>query len=329
MPLTLQEVKALSQDKLTDVVVDEFLKSPIMSALTFDNTVKPQGGKTLAYAYNRITTQPSAGARLINGEYSAQETKTTQKVVNLKIMGGAYEVDRVIANDETQVVSHIEFQSAQKSKATVAEFHNQFINGDSTAEDGSSVNLGEFDGLEKTITGSTTITPDSSIDLSTATSIKSNYGEMLYSLRKLVGRMDESPTHLLMNKDLHSVFQALSDIVPNINFSRDELGNEIGHYGSATLAVFGDKPGTTTPIIETDAAAGTTTLYAVRLGMDGVHGVSPDGNDIIKTYLPDMQAPGAVKKGEVEFVGAIAIKATKSAGKLEGIQVLPSGGSSN
>jgi hypothetical protein len=34
-----------------------------------------------------------------------------------------------------------------------------------------------------------------------------------------------------------------------------------------------------------------------------------------------MTAPGAVKKGEVEMVAAIAIKATKSAGVLRKIKV--------
>lgn len=321
MPLTLAQAKELSQDKLTDVVIDEFAKSPLMAALIFDNTVKAQGGKSMTYAYNRITTQPTAGSRLINGEYTAQETVTSQQVVNLQVMGGAYEIDRVIANDEVQVVNEVEFQSAQKSKATVAEFHNQFINGDATGTPG------EFDGLEQVITGSTTVTPAAAIDLSTAANIKTNYGDFLYSLRKLVSKMDGSPTHLLMNVDAYAVFQSLSDIVPNISFSRDELGNEIGRYGSAVLTVFGDKPGTTTPIIGTKTtdvpvgSIGTTTVYAVRLALDGVHGVSPDGNDLVKTYLPDMTAPGAVKKGEVEFVGASVVKTTKAAGKLTLVKV--------
>ncbi|PKM65996.1 MAG: phage capsid protein, partial [Firmicutes bacterium HGW-Firmicutes-19] len=49
--------------------------------------------------------------------------------------------------------------------------------------------------------------------------------------------------------------------------------------------------------------------------------VSPDGNSLIEVFLPDMTAPGAVKKGEVEMVAAIAIKATKSAGVLRKIKV--------
>lgn len=312
MPLSLAAAKELSQDKLTDIVIDEFRKSPLMDLLTFDNTVKPQGGRSLAYVYNRITTQPTAGGRALNGEYTAQETVTQQYTVNLKVMGGAYEIDRVIAEDETQVVDEVEFQSAQKAKATAASFNDQFINGDSA--DGVS-----FDGIDKIVTGSSTeITPATAIALDTANNISTNYKTFLYELRKMVGAMDGAPTAFLMNKDLYTVFQAISDIVPNISFTRDELGNEIGRYGSAVLIALGDKPGTTSPIIA-NAADGTTSLYAVRIGLDGVHGVSPEGNKIIRTYAPDMTAPGAVKKGEVEFVGAVAVKATKAVAVLRNI----------
>jgi len=313
MPLSLADAKKLSQDKLTDIVIDEFRKSPLMDLMPFDNTVKPQGGKSLTYVYNRITTQPTASGRALNSEYTAQETVTTQQVVNLKVMGGSYEIDRVIAEDETQVVNEVEFQTAQKAKATVASFCDQVINGDSSQDAKS------FDGIDKAVTGSSTeVSPTNAIALDTAANIASNYKTFLYELRKTIGKMDEAPTALLMNKDLYTVFQAIADVVPNIQFTRDELGNEIGRYGSATLIALGDKPGTSNPIIP-NAADGTTTLYAVRFGLDGVHGVSPDGNRIVRTYAPDMTAPGAVKKGEVEFVGAIAIKATKAIAALRKI----------
>lgn len=314
MALTLAQAKALSQDKLTNEVIDEFRTSPLLNDLVFDNTVKPQGGKSLAYVFNRITTQPSANTRAINGEYTAQETVTDQVVTNLKVMGGSYEIDRVIAEDEKQVVDEIQFQTNQKAKATKAKFMDLFVNGNSTSE------ATEFDGIDVAVTGTTTeIIPANNIDLSSSSAIDSNYKEFLYLLRQMNKNMDGAPTHYLMNGDLYAVFQTIADRVPNISFTRDELGNEIGRYGSAILVNMGDKPGSTNPIIGN--TAGVTSLYAVRLGRDGVHGVSPDGNDIIRTYLPDMTAPGAVKKGEVEFVGAVAVKATRAVGAIRKLKV--------
>lgn len=316
MALTLEQAKQLSQDKLTNEIYDEFLKSPLMASLPFDNTVKPQGGKTLAYVYNRVTTQPTAGTRAINGEYTSQETLTTQKVVNLKVMGGSYSIDRVIANDETQVTNEVEFQSLQKTKATQAVFNDLIINGNSATK------ADEFDGIDKAIVGTTTeVTPATAIDLSTADAITTNYKQFLYLLRQLGKNMDGAPTHLLMNNDAYAVFQSVADLVPNITFTRDELGNEIGYYGSAQLVKMGDKAGTNTPIIA-NGTDGTTSIYAVRVALDGLHGISPDGTQLIKTYLPDFTTAGAVKEGEVEFVGAIAVKNSKSVGAIRKIKVV-------
>lgn len=316
MAITLAEAKELSQDKLTDKIIDEFRKSKLLDKMIFDDTVTPQG-KSLTYVYNRITTQPKAGTRAINGEYEAQEAATTQEKVDLKIMGGAYEIDRAIQKNQKQIVNHVEFQSEQKSKATVAEFCDLVINGDSA------VDSKQFDGIEKIITGSTTeVIPDVVIDLSTAEAIKTNALTFLFWLRQLIKVMDGAPTLFLMNADLYAAFQSVADIVPGITFTRDDLGNETGHYGTADFEKMGDKSGTTNPIIENDTE-GKTSLYAVRLAQDGVHGVSPEGNNLIEKYLPDFSTPGAVKKGEVEFIAAIAVEATKSAAILRNIKVVP------
>ena len=42
---------------------------------------------------------------------------------------------------------------------------------------------------------------------------------------------------------------------------------------------------------------------------------------VIKQWLPNFDDAGAVKKGEVEMVAAVALKATKAAGVLRGIKV--------
>ena len=41
----------------------------------------------------------------------------------------------------------------------------------------------------------------------------------------------------------------------------------------------------------------------------------------MREYLPNMNEPGAVKKGEVEMVAAMALKATKSAAVLRDILI--------
>ena len=75
----------------------------------------------------------------------------------------------------------------------------------------------------------------------------------------------------------------------------------------------------TVDVIPTEG--GKTAIYAVCLGLDGFHGISPMGSGVIQSYLPDLSAPGAVKTGEVELVAGVALKNTHKAAVLKGIAV--------
>nr|DAV15195.1 MAG TPA: major capsid protein [Bacteriophage sp.] len=318
MPLTLEQAKKLSQDKLTDYVIDEFRKSALLDRLPFDNTVKPQGGTTLAYVYNRVTTLPTAAPRAINTEYTPQETATTPYTVNLKVFGGSFQLDRVIIEDERQVVDHVQFQLAQKIQATRALFHDMFINGDSGTQ------ANQFDGIDKAIAGSSTeIIPSAAIDLSSSANIDTNWKVFLDTLRKMRSKLSASPTLYLMNTDMFAVFQSVMDRAGINLASKENYGDEVMQWGGSLVMALGDKPGTSNPIIATDASTneGETSIYAVNLALDGVHGVSPSGSAIVNQYLPDMTAPGAVKTGEVEMVAAVAVKATRAAGVLRKVKI--------
>lgn len=59
------------------------------------------------------------------------------------------------------------------------------------------------------------------------------------------------------------------------------------------------------------------------MGLDGFHGISPTGNSVINSYMPDLNAPGAVKKGEVELIAGVALKNTLKAAVLKGIAIEP------
>lgn len=321
MAWTLADSKNLSQSKLTNFVIDEFRKSPILDAMVFDDCVKSQGGNSLSYVYNRVSTLPTAAGRAINSEYVPQETKTSPVTVDLKVFGGSFNLDRVLIENEKQVVTDmVRFQLEQKIKATRALFADWFINGDSTKEANS------FDGLDKALKGkSTDRTLTSPIDLSSSAMIEANWKNFLYELRQTIKLLDGAPTIMVVNDDLFSVFQTVADYSAQFQATKDEMGSEVVKYGTATILRSGDKPGTSKPIIATDEAKGTTDIYIARVGLDGVHGVTPSGQKAPKTYLPNLNLPGAVKTGEVEMIAAMAVKATRSAAVLRGIQVAPAG----
>ena len=93
---------------------------------------------------------------------------------------------------------------------------------------------------------------------------------------------------------------------------------DVGKYYNGTASV--DVIGTSTP---SAAAAGTSSIYAVSIGLDGFHGISPTGTSVISSYMPDLTAPGAVKKGEVELVAGVVLKNTLKAAALNGIVLKP------
>ena len=133
MPITFAQAQQLSQPKLTKKVIDQFRTSALIDALPFDNTVKPAGGNSLDYVYNRVTTFPGAASRVLNADYQPSEAVTTAIPSRLAIFGGSFQLDRALILGEHEVADHVQFQVEQKVKATIAQFHNMFINGNQAA----------------------------------------------------------------------------------------------------------------------------------------------------------------------------------------------------
>lgn len=316
MAVLLADAKKLTQDKLTQDVIDEFRKDALMDALVYDNCVALNGGSTLAYTYNRVTTHATAAFRDVNNEYTDQEAKTTQYTTNLKIFGGSFGLDRVIQKNVKGVTNQLAFQMQQKIQGTKALFSDTFFNGDNSS------NNKVFDGLNVALTGSSTeVTPTALIDLSTASAIDANYKTFLDAVEDLLSELDGTPTFLAMNRKLRSAFNKVGRRTVAYTEKRDEFGRPVQYYDGIQLITIGDKPNTANPIIENNSTNGTS-LYAVRVGLDGVCAVTPEGDNIIDVYMPDFTTPGAVKRGEVEMVAGLAIKATKSAGVLRKIKAV-------
>lgn len=318
MALTLSDAQALSESKFSAQVIDEFRHDPLFDMMLFDNNAKAQGGKSLTYVYNRVTTLPTAAFRTIGSDYTAQEAKTTQYTVTLKPFGGSFEVDRILQSDEQQVMDLIQFELSQKIKATKALFTDTFINGD--ADSGNA-----FDGIDTALTDSNTeVVPTASIDLSTSEMITANGNLFMDELDRMLSNLDGVPTAILVNRKLASVINGIARRSGYFSTNEaDAFGAPVTKYAGIPIISLGDKPGAfggETSIIPV-SDEGETSLYAVRIGLDGVHAISPEGNNIVNTYLPNMAEPGAVKKGEVEMISAVALKATRAAGVLRKIKV--------
>ena len=331
MAITLAEAKVGMADKVDQQVVDEFRRSSLLlDRLVFDNAISPgTGGSTLTYGYVQLKTPSTAAVRAINAEYTAGEAKREEKTAKAVIMGGSFEIDRVIQNT-SGAVDELAFQAQQKIKATSNYFHNLVINGTS-ASSGAGYVANTFDGLRKLLNG-TSNELSTDIDLSDASKLDSNSNAFIDQLDALVHAVDGDVTMLLMNSDMLLKVRAAARRAGYYDRTKDDFGRVVELFGGIPLMDCGkyyngsasvDVIGTSTP---TSSAAGTSSIYAVSIGLDGFHGISPTGTGVISSYMPNMASPGAVKKGEVELVAGVVLKNTLKAAALNGIVMKPKTG---
>ena len=316
MAVTLAQAKLNVQTDLDSMVIDEFRKSSfLMDNIPFHDCVSPTGGgSTLTYGYTRLVTQPTAAFRQINEEYTPAEVQKQRYNVDLKVFGGSFEVDRIIAG-MGGIANEVTLQMRQKIKAASALFSDTVINGNSTTD------AKTFDGLDVALTGSSTeYNKSTAIDLSTAAKVDENYKQFVDMMDEFLMMLDGEPSFIAGNTKLIAKIRAIARRVGQYQTTKNELGQEISMYGNIPLVDLGAKPGKNDPIVATNES-GETSLYVARFGMNGFHAVSMAGQIPARTWMPDFSTAGAVKKGEVEMVAAVALKATKAAGVFRKIKV--------
>ena len=327
MAITLAEAKVGMADKVDQNVVDTFRRSSLLlDNLVFDNAISPgTGGSTLTYGYIQLKTPSTAAVRQINSEYTAGEAKREEKTTKAVVMGGKFQIDRVLIGT-AGAVDELAFQTEQKVKATANYFNNLVINGNK-ASSGTGV-LNTFDGLDKLLTGTETeIT--STVDVSTEALMNSNYNALLDEVDGFLSALDGKPSMLLMNNKMLAKMRSAARRAGYYSKDRDEFGRVVETYNDIPMYDMGKYyNGTNTVDIIPETAASTsaegkTDIYAVTIGLDGFHGVSPTGSKVINSYMPDLSKPGAVKDGEVELVAGVALKNTNKAGVLRGIKISP------
>lgn len=332
MPVSLAQAKLLTTDAIDLNVIDEFQKSSfLLDRMTFEDVVSGAGnGATLTYGYQRLITQPTADFRAINSEYTPSEVTKQRYTVELKPLGGSFQIDRVL--NRMAAGAETALQMSQKIKASSAFFADQVINGDSA------VDADGFDGLNKILTGtSTEYLPLSNgvatgyIDL-TSVDTKAEALAVMAHIDAWLALMDDRPDAIMGNRKTLALLKYVAAWADMIDKTTDSFGRPVQAYNGIPLVDLGAKAGSNNDVIglvsrDTDGAGSGTTitglgdLYAVRFGLTGFHGVSMAGAPLVQTWLPDFTRSGAVKTGEVEM-GPVApvLKATKAAAVLRNLR---------
>ena len=320
--VTLAQAKLNATDDVDTLVIDEFQKQNyLLNALQFDDVVNQAGnGATLTYGYQRLITQATAGFRAINSEYTPQEVTKQRFSVDLKPLGGSFQIDRVL--NRIAAAAETTLQMQQKIKGATAQFTDAFINGDNA------VDANSFDGISKALVststelGATTVTDFSAIAAGNDTAFFA-----LDVVDELLALLDGPAAVLMANSKLMSKLRGIARRAGywtenQVQFDSGFL--RVEQFGNVTVIDPGTKAGSNVDIIPVTAkalnavggaspAGNYTDLYTVRLGLDGVHGVAMSDAPLVQSWMPDFERAGAVKTGEVEMGPvAIAVKATKA-----------------
>lgn len=313
MPVTLAQAQQNAADDVDLAVIDEFRTNEIMDLLTFDDVVNPVGGGgTLTYGYRRLASLGTAGFRAINAEYAPSEVTTTKHSVDLKPLGGSFQIDRVLGRVGPAASGEVALQMSNKIRATQAEFGYAVIHGDSSADEDS------FDGLSKALAGSDTEVT-TTIDWSATMNEDNSFG-VLDALDELLALLDGAPGAIIGNKAALAKIRSAARRTSMYTRTPGPRDTYVESYGPARLVDAGKRAGTNADVIP--ITAGVTELYAVRFALDGFHGVSMAGAPLVQTWLPDFTKAGAVKTGEVEMGPvAVALKKTKAAAVARSVRV--------
>ncbi|WP_405676903.1 phage major capsid protein [Streptomyces sp. NBC_01511] len=353
MPVTLAQAQVNAQADVDYAVIDNLRRySWLMDQIAFDDTVTPgTGGSSLTYGYTRLTAARTAAFREINNEYTPAQANRERFTVDLKPLGGAFTVDRVLSRLGASATNEVTFQMQQLLTGVRTRFQDELINGDTA------VDSAGFDGLDKSLTGQATEylpanegvttgyldwtrgTIDTQAEAMSQLDIVDDFLSRIVPSHTgggdagTPGSLPPGVKAILGNTKSITRMRALARWAGIYTQTKDDLGRHIEWYGPWVLQDLGDNALGTAPIIpiesrDADGVGGggsitnLTDLYAASFGLDALHGASPAGQPLMETFMPDFSLPGAVKSGEIEMGPvALVLRNAKACGVLRNVKV--------
>jgi hypothetical protein len=304
MPVSLAQARLNTQDDLDGMVIDEFRKSSaLLDSLIFHDAVNPMGGgSTLTYGYHRLVTQVAAAFRAINSEYVPSEVTKQRFTVDLKPLGGSFQIDRVLA--QIARGAEVSLQMQQKIKATSTKFCDEVVNGDVA------VDANGFDGLKKALAGSDTelgvdkVTDWSDIDAS-------GYQKALDRVDEFLSMLNGQASVVMGNRH---IIAKLAAIARRANqYIERPVAGLTGPLGEPIVRRFwgeniqlidmGEKAGSTDliiPLYDPDNSAYTVTVTGGANAGTFSLLVSVDGNPAEETAPIAFNAAGATVDAAIE-----------------------------
>lgn len=297
MPMTLFEASKLNSGEVKrSAIIEMFaMASPLMGAMLWDDI---PGG---SLAYNVEGSLPGVAFRGFNEAYAESVGVINPQVEVLKIAGGDLDVDKAIIR--TRGADIRATHEALKVKALSLYITDRIINGDSA------VNVREFDGLRKRITGSQLFQATGTAPGPLSVQV----------LDEAIDAVDE-PTHIIMSKALRrrlSQAAKQTSITGVLNWQKDDLGRQVAFYNDLPIVEvdYNDKG---ERIIDFNEGAGSdeASIYVLSLGEGKVLGLQNGTMEV--TDLGELDEK-PVLRTRVEWLVGMAVMHGRAAARVSGI----------
>ncbi|KAA0573491.1 major capsid protein [Azospirillum sp. Sh1] len=311
MPLMIEDAQHLSNNDLVRGVVEEIIDfDNLFSVLPF---VKTEGK---SYVYNREGTLATATWIVPNASVIPEDATTFQEVtVTLRILIGDVDVDNFLNSTMSDTNSQLAVQIAHKAKAIARKFSDALINGDASK----SYNLSDFGG-----TGTATNVEFDGLDRLTVPAMTlsagTNGGALTFELLdQLIDKVKLGPDAFVFGRrtirDYKRLLRSVSRVSPE--YIRLSNGKDVLGYAGVPILL--------NDFVREDLTVGTSvdcsTVFAARMNeVDGVHGLyGGDNMGFSIQNIGQLQTKDA-QRTRVRWYCAVALKGTKSLGKIVGIR---------
>lgn len=296
--LTLLEHAKLSPSPLVQGVVEIIAsENPVLLSMPFMTINGP------AFVYNVEGTLPGVAFRGINESYSESTGVINPQSEKLTISGGESDYDTFLVQTGTGDNDARAVHDGMKAKALSLKWGKVFFDGDSEAEPR------EFDGVNKRLTGG------QHVQLASGGATLT-----LGKLDEMIDAIQGTPNLLLMNKTMRRKVTNLANGTAAVTISQDQLGRPMTNYAGIPIGLVEDDEAGN-PILgfdEDDGASNldTTSIYAVKFGMDTFHGIQKGPVDV--RNLGELDSKPAVRT-RIEWFAAMVLKHPKAAARLSRI----------
>lgn len=294
--LTILEASKLNDNPLASGIVEIIASAnPVLERLPF---VAISGN---AYRYNREGTLPGIAFRGYGEGYTESTGVVNPQVESLTIMGGDSDYDVALVKQNAGQSNDLRAaHDALKAKAASLTWLKTFFDGDSVA------NPKEFDGLNRRLTGGQLL------------SLATGGGTLtLAKVDELIDAVNGTPDMLLMPKAIRRKIGALASGTAAVAMSLDLLGRPMMSYAGVPIGVIeDDATGAAILGFDEDDGSGnldTCSIYALRLGLDALHGIQTAPIDV--RDLGEIDSKPAMRT-RIEWYSGVVVKHPKAAARL-------------